>query len=87
MSSGGQRGIDVSGITSLRQQFASDVTTRRKTQLVYQTFASTTGANAYTNQTPNATGSYLEFLQGTKEGCASCTGLPYAFRLTRTFRS
>ena len=87
MSSGGQRGIDVSGITSLRQQDASDATSRRKIQLVYQTFASTTGANAYINETPNATGSYLEFLQGAKEGCAACTGLPYAFRLARTFRS
>lgn len=87
MSAGGQRGADVSGITSLRQQYASDATTRTKLQLVYQTFASTTGANAYLNETPNATGSYLQFLQGVKEGCASCTGLPYQSLLTRSFRT
>lgn len=87
MSAGGQRGIDVSGITALRIQNASDATTRQRTQLVYQTFASTSGANAYQNETPNATGSYLQFLQGAKEGCASCTGLPYAFRLAWSFRT
>jgi hypothetical protein len=86
MSSGGQRGIDVSGITSLRQQNASDATTRLRLQEVYQNFASTTGANAFRNRTPNATGSYLEFLQGRKEACATCVGLPYQFSLARSFR-
>lgn len=86
MSSGGQRGIDVSGITSLRLQNASDVTTRTRLQEVYQNFASTTGANAYRNRTPNATGSYLEFLQGRKEGCATCVGLPYQSNLIWSFR-
>lgn len=87
MSAGGQRGIDVSGVTSLRQQYASDATTRTKLQLVYQTFASTTGANAYLNETPNAAGSYLQFLQGRKEGCATCVGLPYQYLLARSFRT
>jgi hypothetical protein len=87
MSSGGQRGIDVSGITSLRLQNASDYVTRERVQLVYQTFASTTGANAYQNETPNATGSYLQFLQGVKESCSNCTGLPYQMLINRSFRT
>jgi hypothetical protein len=96
MSAGGQRGIDVSGITGLRLQNASDVTSRLRYQEVFQTFASTTGANAYRNETPNAVGSYLDFLIGRKESgrrdislsdCSTCTGLPYQKTLTRTFRS
>lgn len=98
MSAGGQRGIDVSGITGIRLQNASDVTRRTKTQLVYQTFASTTGANAYINQTPNAYGSYIEFLTGRKEvgrrdislsDCSTCVGDPFIDGIppTRSFRS
>ncbi len=87
MSAGGQRGIDVSGITSMRIQNASDVTFRLNSQLMYQNFASTTGANAYINETPNAWGSYLQFLQGRKEGCASCTGLPFQWNISRSFRT
>ena len=80
MSSGGQRGTDVSGLTTLRRQFASDFTTSTRLQRVYQNFASTTGANAYLNETPNATGSYLDFLQGRKEvrSCIDCSGLAFA---------
>lgn len=96
MSAGGQRGIDVSGLTGIRLQTAGDVTYRRRAQLVFQTFASTTGANAYVNQTPNAYGSYLDFLVGDKEvgrrdisfsDCSLCVGLPYQFREIRRFRS
>jgi hypothetical protein len=87
MSSGGQRGIDLSGITSMRLQFASDVTKRTKVRLVYQTFASTTGANAYLNETPNGNDSYVEFLQGIKESCSNCTGLPWQKRASRSFRT
>jgi hypothetical protein len=96
MSSGGQRGIDVSGITGLRLQNASDFTTRERYQLTFQTFASTTGANAYRNITPNSTGAYLDFLSGKKESgrtdisfsdCSTCTGLPYQNRLTWSFRN
>lgn len=87
MSAGGQRGIDVSGITSMRLQNASDYVARERLQMVYQTFASTTGANAYTNETPNATGTYLQFIQGKKEGCASCVGLPFTFTDRMSFRS
>jgi hypothetical protein len=88
MSTGGQRGIDVSGINTLRIQYASDFTTSRRLQLVYQTFASATGANAYLNETPNATGSYLDFLQGRKEirACVDCSGLAFA-GLSRSFRT
>lgn len=86
MSSGGQNGTDVSGITGLRMQDASDVTERTKVRLVYQTFASTTGANAYLNETPNANASYLDFLKGAKE-CAVCVGLPFQERLIRSFRT
>lgn len=88
MSAGGQRGTDVSGITTLRKQYASDVVTSKRLQLVYQTFASTTGANAYQNETPNATGSYLDFLQGRKEirSCIDCSGLAFA-GLSRSFRT
>lgn len=87
MSSGGQRGIDVSGITAMRLQNASDYTLRTKSQLVFQTFASTTGANAYLNETPNSSGYYLQFLQGAKENCSNCVGLPYQQRLTMRFRT
>lgn len=55
--------------------------------MVYQTFASSTGANAYLNETPNANGSYLSFLQGLKENCSNCTGLPYQWRVSRSFRT
>lgn len=88
MSSGGLRGIDFSGITVLRKQNTSDVVASKRFQLVYQTFASTTGANAFQNQTPNATGSYLDFLQGRKEirSCIDCSGLAFT-GLSRSFRT
>ena len=80
MSAGGQRGIDFSGITVLRKQNTSDVVASKRLQLTYQTFASTTGANAYQNETPNAIGSYLDFRQGRKEitACTTCIGLAFA---------
>ena len=88
MSAGGQRGIDFSGITVLRRQYTSDVVASRRFQAVYQTFASTTGANAFQNETPNANGSYLDFLQGRKEvrACIDCSGLAFA-GLSRSFRT
>lgn len=90
MSSGGQRGIDISGANVLRLQYASDFVTSERLQLVYQTFASTTGANAYRNTTPNATGSYLDFLQGRKEirACIDCSGLTFTgLQVSRNFRT
>lgn len=86
MSSGGQRGIDVSGITSLRLQNASDVTTRLSLQQAFQNFASTTGANAWRNRTPNGYGLFLAFTEGRKEGCATCVGLPYQLCNVMSFR-
>lgn len=71
----------------MRLQNASDFVQRTKVQLVYQTFASTTGANAYLNETPNGNDSYVQFLKGIKENCASCTGLPWQWRASRTFRT
>ncbi len=96
MSAGGQRGIDTSGITGLRLQYASDVTHRTYLQEVYQNFNVTT-ANARRNQTPNGTGYFLDFLQGRKEvgrfssdisasDCSSCPGLPYQSSTPFTFR-
>ena len=88
MSAGGQRGIDISGVTSLRVQNASDATTRTKVRLVFQTFASTTGANAYRNETPNANGSLIEFLQGAKDCSSTCLGLPQIqWNFNRSFRT
>ncbi len=100
MSAGGQRGIDVSGITSMRLQTASDVTTRTQRQLTYQTYASATGANAYMGDLVNATGAYLQFRAGLKEQtdplvsnavCVSCIGLPFSLTPTSgypwTFRN
>ena len=87
MSAGGQRGIDISGVTSIRVQNASDATTRTKVRLVYQTFASSTGANAYINETPNGNDSYIQFLQGVKDCSTGCLGLPFQWNLSRSFRS
>jgi hypothetical protein len=88
MSAGGQRGVDVSGVGGLRIQYSSDFTRSERLQMVYQNFASTTGANAYRNETPNAYGSYIDFLQGRKEitACVDCSGLAFA-GLSRSFRT
>lgn len=96
MSSGGQRGIDVSGITGLRLQTASDVTKRLRLQDIYQNFASTVGANAWRNRTPNGIGYFQDFIQGRKEvgrrdicgsDCSTCVGLPYQNSISLTFRN
>lgn len=79
----------------MRLQSSSDFVERKRVQGTYQSFASTTGANAYLNQTPNATGSYLDFIKGRKEQysmstgttCVDCSGLPYQYLLTRSFRT
>ena len=71
----------------MRIQNASDFTARERVQLVYQTFASTTGANAYLNETPNGNDSYLQFLQGVKEGCSNCLGLGFVGGKVRLFRT
>ena len=94
MSAGGQRGIDVSGITSMRVQDASDFTTRRQLQLTYQTYASATGANAFIGDMVNSSGEFFRFQQGLKEQrdslvsnavCTACVGLPYYLSPTSGF--
>jgi hypothetical protein len=94
MSAGGQRGIDVSGITGLRLQNASDFTHRIYLQEIYQGFNSNT-PNQNRNETPNGNGYFLDFTQSLKEvgrrdislsDCSSCVGLPYQYRAPTTFR-
>lgn len=55
--------------------------------MVYQTFASTSGANAYQNETPNGNDYYLQFLRGIKENCSNCAGLPYQKAVRMSFRT
>ena len=97
MSSGGQRGIDVSGVTGLRLQNASDVTTRVRLQETYLNFSSVTSANAPLNTTPNGYGYFLDFTMGRKEvgrrdislgvstDCSTCPGLPYQYSAPMRF--
>jgi hypothetical protein len=88
MSAGGQRGYDISGNTSMRIMSGSDFTTQLKDVLVYQTFNSSTGANAFSNRVPNGNDYYLQFLKGVKEcsNQAACVGLPYQMSATMKFR-
>lgn len=87
MSAGGQRAIDVSGINTMRLRDAADFTLQTKDILVYQTFNSTTGANAFANRVANGNDYYLQFLKGAKE-CpqVNCTGLPYQMNYVMKFR-
>ena len=82
----------------MRLRDAADVTTQRKLQMVYKTYASTTGANAFMGDQVNNSFSYLQFLQGLKEsvgtagGCTTCSnaagqGLPYQYTATWSFRN
>lgn len=98
MSAGGQRGIDVSGVGSMQLRDASDFTTQRQLRLTYQTYASSTGANAFMGDLVNNSFSYLRFLEGLREsvgtagGCTTCSnavgqGLPYQYRASWSFRS
>lgn len=92
MSAGGQRGIDVSGITNMRYRDAADFIEHRRLVLTYQTFNSTTGANAYVPRVANGNGNFLSFTRGIKEAAADCTsvscvGLPYQYSLPMKFRN
>lgn len=78
-SSGG-----ATGITSAYVRDAQDVTLRLKRRLTYQNFTQGSGAPRYT--TPNGNESYLSFLFGKKESCATCVGLPFQLRDVRLFR-
>ena len=88
MSSGGQRGTDLTGIQSMRIQSASDVTARTKARLVYLTSASNAplGTNGYGGDIPNGNDYYTQFLTGAKEACVSCTGLPWNRTTVMRFR-
>ena len=80
MSSGGQNGIDLSGITSMRIQNASDVTRQKQFQLTYQDGFQNAqlGANSFSNHYFHNSDQYFrQFLNGVKETCAECPGLPY----------
>jgi hypothetical protein len=77
MSAGGQRGIDVSGITSLRIQNASDVTRQKQFQLVFRDVTQVS-SNGFPNHSFfNSDQYFRQVINGTKEYCIGCTGLPY----------
>lgn len=85
MSAGGQRGIDLSGITTMRIRDAADVTAQNRSKQFYQMFSTAT-VNAYSNRTPNGNNNYIDLLRGVKE-CSNCTGLPYQDAITFKFRN
>jgi hypothetical protein len=85
MSAGGQNSSDLSRIQSMRLRDASDITARARVQGVYRMFNST-APTALRNRTPNGYDSFLQFLQGRKEGCETCVGLPYQPLTTNTTR-
>ena len=85
MSAGGQNSTSLSGIQSMRIQNASDVIAVARVQGVHRMFNST-APTAFRNRTPNGYDFFLQFLQGRKEGCANCTGLPYQPLTTNTTR-
>jgi hypothetical protein len=88
MSSGGRRGVDVSGGGILGQgmriQNASDVTYQTKVQLIYTTNNANSsntpigvwgGRNAYQSHTPNGNDFVRQFLAGWRE-CDCSGGIP-----------
>jgi hypothetical protein len=76
MSSGGQNSSTLSGIQGMRLRNTSDVVTQLRVQGVYRMF-SPTNPTAFRNRAPPGSDYFLQFLQGRKEGCATCLGLPY----------
>jgi hypothetical protein len=87
MSAGGQRGLDVSGITGMRLQNTSDFVAQIRVRDMYQMFNSTS-ANAVRPRIRNGNDYYLQFLQGSKESCGTCAGLPYgANGVTLSYRN
>ena len=77
MSSGGQNGIDLSGIASMRIQNASDVTTQTRFQGFYKDHSQVSNNTFSNHYFFNGDQYYRQFINGQKEGCASCPGLPY----------
>jgi len=86
MSAGGQNSTSLSGIQSMRLRDSSDVIARARVQGVYRMFNST-APTAFRNRAPNGYDSFLQFLQGRKEGCENCTGLPYQPLVGLSFRN
>jgi hypothetical protein len=76
MSSGGQNSSTLSGIQGMRLRDSSDVIARARVQGVFRMF-SPTNPTAFRNRAPPGYDYFLQFLQGRKEGCATCAGLPY----------
>jgi hypothetical protein len=76
MSSGGQNSSTLSGIQGMRLRETSDVVARIRVQGVYRMF-SPTNPTAFRNRAPPGSDYFLQFLQGRKEGCQTCVGLPY----------
>jgi hypothetical protein len=86
MSAGGQNSTTLSGIQSMRLHNASDVTARSRVQGMYRMFNST-APTALRNRAPTGYDSFLQFLQGRKEGCETCVGLPYQPLTGLSFRN
>jgi hypothetical protein len=92
MSAGGQNSLasgDISafkGPQSMRLRDASDITARARVQGVYRMINST-APTALRNRAPNGYDSFLQFLQGRKEGCETCVGLPYQPLTGLSFRN
>ena len=76
MSSGGQNSSTLSGIQSMRLRDSADVIAQARVRGVFRMF-SPTNPTAFRNRAPPGYDYFLQFLQGRKEGCATCVGLPY----------
>jgi hypothetical protein len=76
MSSGGQNSSTLSGIQGMRLRNTSDIVAQARVQGVFRMF-SPTAPTAFRNRAPPGSDYFLQFLQGRKEGCATCVGLPY----------
>jgi hypothetical protein len=87
MSSGGQNGTAVSGVTSMTLRNVSDFTAQKRVKLMYLNFSPT--GTALANRTPNGNDYYSQFLAGAKECNGACAtgGLPYSRTLVMTFRN
>lgn len=89
MSAGGQNSIASGnipafvGAQSMRLRDASDITARLRVQGMHRMFNSST-PTAFRNRAPTGYDSFLQFLQGRKEGCDTCVGLPYQPLTTST---
>jgi hypothetical protein len=86
MSAGGQNSTTLSGIQSMRLRDSSDVVARSRVQGMYRMFNST-APTALRNRAPNGYDSFFQFLQGRKEGCETCVGLPYQPLTGLSFRN